>query len=668
MRLIDIQKYRGIVFGIFSIMLVFNNMFISTEIYPRGNNKYNGYSFWNFNYAHGFIGLESNYYYLNTELKTGFIETQRSSQFNGSFSLDTKSSIIHPNFLEIELNGLFRPGTRNDNFIVAPDRTIVTTAERIGFRTNLFKQRPLSGSFYFNYDHSFVRRDFATNIENFRKNVGAFVYFRSYVANFNFNYNYDDWLQDELDLNRYYSSKIHNFRTDVTQSFGKNFDNKLTLNYGDFYRKYSYNNFIIANKVFDANLNTKFLLQMFVPVRYYSMIAYNKQIGYDNRNKFNVNQNLHTQLPYRLRFNAGYNYNYLKVNLFSSELHKINFELNHQLYNSLNTFISFDFTNYKQHLYLEKTNRFTLGFDYTKKIPFGNLRLSYSYSQYKRSTESNTNVNVIYSEPHQLTDGEIELLNNPNVFRNTIEVTDEKNIVVFQEGFDYEIIDHGEFFEIRRLPGGQIPNKGLVLVNYSFLMDNSYKFTSPNHHFLVGLNLFDNFLQFSYSGFEINYNNLENVRYIVLKWVSQRILSVTMNYAGFKTGMEFNSYKSNIVPYESVRYFAQYDHLLENTALLSLILNYKTLFLTDQNQRQNYADAVGRVMFYLSRISKLLVEGSYRFQEGIGIDLDLLKFKTEYQLNFRAMQLAIGVELYDRTYIQERRQYLNGYISLRRNF
>ncbi len=661
-------KYRKTVFSIFLTMLVFNIMLMTTKIYPRGNSYRNGYSFWNFNYARGYIGLEGNYYYLNTDLRTGFAETQRSSQFNGSFSLDTKSSIIHPNFLELELNALFRPGTRNDNFIVAPDQTAVTTAERVGFRANLFKQRPLSGSFYLNYDHSFVRRDFATNIENFRKNVGAFVYFRSYFANFNFNYNYDDWLQDELDLNRYYASKIHNFRTNVTQSFGKNFDNKLTLNYGDFYRKYSYNNLIIANKVFDANLNTKFLVEIFVPVRYYSMISYNRQIGYDNRNKFDVNQSLFSKLPYNFKFNAGYNYNYLKVDLFTSDLNKVDFELNHQLFNSLNTFVNFYFTNYKQHLFIEKTNRFEIGFNYTKNIPFGILMLSYTYAQYRRSTESASNVNVVYSEPHRLTDGEIELLNNPNVFKNTIVVTDEKNIIVFQEGFDYEIIDRGEFFEIRRLPGGQIPNKGLVLVNYSFLMDNSYQFTSPNHHFSIGLNLFDNFLQFRYSGMEIDYTNLENVRYIVLKWVSQRILSMTMNFKGFKTGMEFNSFKSNIVPYESVRYFAQYDYLFESAALLSMILNYKTLFLTDQSQRQNYADAVGKVMFYLSRQSKLLVEGSYRFQEGIGIDLDLVKFKTEYQLNFRATQIAVGVELYDRTYIQEKRQYLNGYISLRRNF
>ncbi|VAX27985.1 hypothetical protein MNBD_IGNAVI01-90 [hydrothermal vent metagenome] len=666
MKLIDILKYRRIIFSIFFAVLFFNMMLLTTEIYPRGNG--NGYSFWNFNYARGYIGFESNYYYLNTTLGTGFNEVQKSSQFNGSFSLDTKSSIVHPNFLELELNALFRPGTRNDNFIVAPDQSAVTTAERVGFRTNLFKQRPLNASFYFNYDHSFVRRDFATNIENFRKNVGAFVYFRSYFANFNFNYNYDDWLQDELDLNRFYASKIHNFRTDITQSFGKNYDNKLTFNYGDFYRKYSYNDLIIANKVFDANLNTKFLVEMFVPVRYYSLISYNKQVGYDNRNKFNVNQSLFSQLPYNLKFNAGYNYNYLKVDLFTSDINKVNLGLNHQLYSSLNTFVNIELTNYKQHLYNEKTNEFKVGFDYTKNIPIGNLKLSYSYSQFRRSTESNTNVNVVYSEPHKLADGEIELLNNPNVFEKTIVVTDEKNVIVFQEGFDYEIIDYGEFFEIRRIPGGQIPNNGLVLVNYSFLMDNSYKFTSPNHHFSVGLNLFNNFIQFSYSGIEVNYNNLENVRYLVLKWVSQRILSLIFNYAGFKTGMEFNSYKTNIVPYESVRYFGQYDYLLEETALFSLIANYKTLFLTAQNQRQIFKDVVGRIMLFLGRQSKLLLEGSYRFQRGLGIDLDLLKFKTEYQLNFRAVQISVGVELFDRTYIQERKQYMNGYISLQRNF
>jgi len=161
-------KYRKIIFQATTLVLFIVIIFSGTEIFPRGKTKF---SFWNLNYMRGFIEIESNYYYQNTLLKTGFSEVQNSTQFNGSFS--------------------FRPGTRNDNFIVAPDQAAVTTAERIAFRTNLFSQRPLNGSFYYNYDHSFVRRDFATNIENFRKNVGGFVNFRSYIARFNFNYNYE---------------------------------------------------------------------------------------------------------------------------------------------------------------------------------------------------------------------------------------------------------------------------------------------------------------------------------------------------------------------------------------------------------------------------------------------------------------------------------------------
>ncbi|MCF6270182.1 MAG: hypothetical protein L3J41_10750 [Melioribacteraceae bacterium] len=616
----------------------------------------------------GFIGLESNYYHQNTLLKTGFREVQNSSQFNGSFSLDTKSNILHPNFLEIELNALFRPGTRNDNFIVAPDQAAVTTAERIALRTNLFNTKPLSGSFFYNYDHSFVRRDFATNIENFRKNIGAYVNFRSYFAKMNFNYNFDDWLQNELDLNRFYASKIHNFETSISQSFSRSYDNKLTLNYADYSRVYSYNNLIIANKTFDANLNTKFLFNIPTPVRYYSFISYNNQVGYDDRNKMNIQQSLNSQLPYNLSVNASYSYNYLKVNLFTSNVNSANFTLNHQLFSSLSSFINYEYTNYKQDLFSESTKRFQVGFSYSKIIPGGNVNLSYTYGGYNKSSESLTSVNSIFGEGHKLTDGNIELLNNPNIFENTIVVTDIENVVVYQEGFDYQIIEYGEFFEIRRLLGGQISNDGFVLVNYDYSANNSYKYNSPTHNYFAGINLFDNFIQLSYSGSEVTYNNLENAKYLLLKLVSQRILSLKFNYSGFSTGIEFNSFESNIVPYEFVNYFGQYDYLQKNFALFSFRANYKRLLLIDQNQRQIFMTVVGRLMFFLSKKTKLLLESSYQFQEGVGIDLNLLKFKTEYQANFRALKILVGVELYDRNYIQEDRKYLNGYITIQRSF
>ncbi len=660
------SKYWGKFFQKIVLVLLILLVFSGTEIFSRSKNKL---SFWNLNYMRGFIEIESNYYYLNTLLKSGFSEVQNSSQFNGAFSLDTKSNILHPNFLEIELSALFRPGTRNDNFIVAPDQAAVTTAERVAFRTNIFSQRPLNGSFYYNYDHSFVRRDFATNIENFRENIGAILNFRSYFANFNMNYNYDDWLQDELDLDRVYTSKIHNLEANISQSFSKNYSNKLTLNYSDYSRLYSYNDFLVENKTLDANLNTKFLFKIPTSVRYSSLISYNNQVGYDNRNKMNIQQSLNAQLPYNFSFNTSYNYNYLKVNLFTSNINNINININHQLFSSLSSFVNYEYSNYKQDLFSETTNRFQVGFNYSKIIPGGNINLSYDYGLYNKSSESLTSLKSVFSENHKLTDGNIELLNNPDIIENSIVVTDVQNVVVYQEGFDYQIIERDNYFEIRRLLGGQIANNATVLVNYDYSINDSYQYDSPNHHFSVGLNLFDNFIQVSYSGLEVTYDNLENMEYQILKLISQRILLLTLNYSGFSTGIKFDSFESNIVPYESLSYFGQYDYLQENFALFSFRANYKKLLLSaEENQRQIFMDIVGRIMFFLSIKTKLIFESSYQFQEGVGIDLDLLKFKTEYQANFRALKFSIGLELFKRTYIQEDRKYFNGYITIQRSF
>lgn len=639
---------------------------LEADLLSRGRQASN--SFWNLNYWGGFIGLENNYYYQATTLKTGFSEKQRTSQFNGLFSLDTESFIIHPNFLQIDLGVLFRPGTRTDNFIVAPDQAQTATAERINFRTDLFQQRSLNGNFYYNYDHSFIRRDFTTNIENFRKNLGASANFRSPIVNFNFNYDYNNWQQNEIEFNRFYKSIRHNFSALANQSYGTNFTNRLKLSFSDFLWKYSTNYDLIARKIFDANLNTHFLLNALIPINYNSLILYNNQHGYERINKFQILQRVASNLPSNFRLSGSYNYNYFKINLISSTTNKINLGLDHQLYNSLRTNINFRFSDYDQTMYSQNDNNFEIGFNYTKNILIGNLNLSYTYDRFGRTTESLSNVISIFNEPHSLTDGTIELLLNPDVLTNTIVVTDANNSVVYQENFDYEIIPQGNFTQIRRIIGGQISNGERVLVSYNNLRNGSYKYNSNSNRFFAGINFFNNFIQVSYSGNEVTFDNLENVDYVVLKLISQRILTLSFNFWGFSTGIEFDNFKSNIVPYESQRYFIKYNDQLSNSVLFSVLANYRNIYLNASRQRQTFADGVGNLIFLLSTESKIMFEGSYRFQQGYGLDLELFKFKSELQIDFRAIQIALGAEILHRTFIQEKSDFFNGYISLQRNF
>ena len=110
------------------------------------------------------------------------------------------------------------------------------------------------------------------------------------------------------------------------------------------------------------------------------------------------------------------------------------------------------------------------------------------------------------------------------------------------------------------------------------------------------------------------------------------------------------------------------SHNFTNIFSASIRGNWRDRELLADNEKQQFADVSGRLVFYLGQKSKINIDGGYRFQQGRGIDLDLSNIRAEYSMRIRALILRIGLEIYRRNFSGEIINYNGGYVRIERNF
>ncbi|MCB0284461.1 MAG: hypothetical protein KDF60_17890, partial [Calditrichaeota bacterium] len=96
--------------------------------------------------------------------------------------------------------------------------------------------------------------------------------------------------------------------------------------------------------------------------------------------------------------------------------------------------------------------------------------------------------------------------------------------------------------------------------------------------------------------------------------------------------------------------------------------NIRNYHLKDANESQDFSDISARVIYFLTRVTQLKFEGGYRVQNGRGLDLTLLNFRTELATRFRSIVLKAGLESYNRDFSGEEVNYVGGYLRVERYF
>jgi len=636
---------------------------VLTLLSLNGFSQENG--FWNTTSFNGEVKLRGHYRQQQTT-KENYNELYQNLYFSGGLLMNLKSYILHPDFLGIDLSVDYSPETNRDSYIEIPDVGEIRTVKGLKLHARLLNNKPLTLTSYLNWNDNISNRENLTSVKSKYTGWGSSLILKNKILPITASYSNTSWDQLEVQTNRHYTTEQKNLELFTQKSFSSRDETELSISHdynlrqnNEFSKITTATNSLRFNNRLSFDEENRFKLSS-------TVYAYNRT-GNQISSFFNLNERLTVKLPYNFRFYGSYTMsNQQQLNLRS---HKDIFttRLNHKLFSSLETGVHYRYSNVIHTQQREKRNKAGYHFHYTKKIPTGRLAISYSNSLLRINKESDSLDIHIINEEHQLVAGEIVLLNRPYIDINTILVKDFTASIIYQIGFDYMLIEHGDYVEIQRISGGQIPNGATVYVDYIARQTGVYRYDEISNSINASINLFNSILELYYRGLFIDYMNIEKSDQLILNYTQQNIIGGRIKFRFVEFGTEYISKNSIVSPYTSLRYFININKRVQRL-VLSAIGNLRNYQKKNEPTKRQYIDISGKAGYLLSSNSTLSLTVNYQKQRGPGIYLDLYSASAEFKTGFRLFTLSTGVNFYNRFYTSRRINYFGAHIQLSRRF
>ena len=625
-----------------------------------------GRKFWQLDALNGGLQLGGSYRYLAGTTNEMY-NTQNSSLLYGGIMLNSSSHFWHPNFLWIDLGVEYNPEIGQDLYLVVPDQSEVRTLKKLNAAATFFRQKNLTFGGYVNLNESFNNRENLSNIKSNSATWGGNFSFTNKVLPFTVNYQQGKWNDLEVQTGRTFETRQSILEADFKKSFTNRDNNELRYYHNEFSRK-DVNMVRTANSSDIINLNDIISFDQKKNYLLTSFVSATDQRGDDAFRRLQADENLTFRMPRHLELISNYNYYYDERDSIRMNQHTVNGTLTHRLYQSLTSSVNAEYSRTNHTLFTE--SNLISGFEvrYEKKIPMGQLSLSYAFRWQEQQRTSDPLPMHIIHEGHTLTDGEIELLDKPFVTLATVTLRDATGTIIYQLYFDYILIQRGDYVEIQRVPGGQIPNSSAVYADYVAMQPGSYKYDADNHQFSAGVVLFNRILELYYRFGKQDYFNLQTTEFLILNYFTQHTVGCRLEYKFASGGVEYESYQSNIIPYRLLHYYAVLQGNIRSKLQFSLNGNVRDYRMISEGEDQLYIDITGKAGYMLGRQSGVSLEFGYRRQVGQGIDLNLLMGRAEFTTMFRQFQVHIGLEAYGRDYLHENTSFIGANLRIVRTF
>ncbi len=655
-----------------SLLYIF--LLFSTVSYSQNSSSET--TFWKLLSLNGEVNV-SNYYWDQKTVRNDYYERLKSSFLSGELLLNTKSYFYHPNFLTLDLDAGYSPETGQLLSVVTPDRNEINTLKKVDARAYLFKNNDLNFSVFANLNESYNNRENLTNLKTNFENFGGIVSFTNKYLPITVSYNTGKGEQLELQTDRSYITETSNFEIKTSTSIGKNDWNQFVYSNSDYLYNDKFlitpqnpNGNIVDNKIIRWSLSNNFYLDPKKNYGFVSRIADEDQSGDYNYKRFEVLESIFFKLPQNFNLNGNYNYFDIKGDITDLKQQDIRGTLSHQLYKSLRTNVYFESNNINDVRYQENITRKGLDLRYDKKIPYdGKLTISYLLSSYSQERISDDATIFIQRERYKLEDGQIVLLTNQNVNTASVVVNDITGTITYQLNIDYILIERNELLEIQRVPGGQIANAENVYIDYISTQPQSYKYDAVVNSFFVNLAFFNNKIELFYKKAKQDYIDPVNEELFTLDYYNQNLIGSRFNMNAFSGGIEYDDYKSTLIPYRLMRYYLIVQGELKKNLYYTLngdIRDY--LMIVDEGVTQKYYNISSNLSYNFNSITKLNLQSSYIKQEGEGIDLDLITARLELTTRYRQLFLKAGIDLYNSELFNENLDFKRFTIRLSRRF
>lgn len=640
----------------FRYILVFLFLLSGLQALPQGSLSSLG--FWHQLAFTGEVSLEGFYRQQNSTI--GITEEKQQSIYGiAGIKLHSSSFLWLPDLVLLDLDFEFNPETRNEKYLTIPNRSEVRTLGKIGIKSTLFNGKTVTITPYYNYHQSYFNRENLTNVRSKSQQWGGILLLKNKYVPLTLRYDDLKWNQRETETGRVFSNDRSTFEGRIDKSFGMRDKNELIYGHDDFTYTHTAldTNRNVINRI---NLNNQVFLDSAKNYNFNSRISFYSQVGTFDFERIDINERVLFNLPSNFQLAAHYNFYKLKQSIQDIAQNRVGIDVYHELFLSLRSNVFLEYYNTNQTIYNESNIKGGFGFDYTKKIPLGQLNLSYHYFRHHLEMDGETAILQIMNEGHTLTDGVIEFLGKPNADINSVVVKDITGTIIYQLNLDYILIERNNYIEVQRLLGGLIPNGGSVFVDYTVIQPGSYKYDLNNHNVYIGFLLFDRLLEVYYMGRFQNYVNIQQTDFLTLNYFSQNIIGIRLEKNFARGGVELDNYNSNIIPYRMVRYYLNIQGDFNNKLILSLNASLRNYRYIEDNHQQIFGNVSGRAAYNFKAQTRLELEVGYLRHKAFQTDLSMWTGRLEFSTVFRQLYLNAGIDFYSRNYVTSK-FLLNGF-------
>jgi hypothetical protein len=349
----------------------------------------------------------------------------------------------------------------------------------------------------------------------------------------------------------------------------------------------------------------------------------------------------------------------------ASRSHEGGFALQHQLYRSLSSRLAVLGETLATHgggTRLATDRRGTsLDENYTKTLPGqSQLSLNAGWRGDLHRRHATGQVLGVSNEVVTLSDRKPVFLAHPHVSAVS-RVTDVFS-APYLEGLDYVLIPHAALMEIRRVPGGRIPEGGQVLVNYLASVPPSDDYSTVAQSYQARLDL--------WQGVVALYGRLTKVdnyggESVVLRNLADRVLGLTVNWRGLAVGAERERQNSNLSPFHSDRTFQSLVLDLGVGTTLALDGEQSSTRYPDTGRTRQSRALIARYQQRLGAEFTAQLEGGVRRERGLGFDQDRAAARAALRYVYGKLAFSFSYDFEDENLQGElhRRQYVRMHVK-----
>lgn len=614
--------------------------------------------------------VRTNWFYRLQERKGNQIsEKQESDLLSAGILLRTKNYIWHPKFVTIDIDGEYAPARTNDKYLVIPDQAENRDVRRFDFALTFLPQNKFSIATFFNYGRLYNSRENLTTLLSNSNNWGGTVFYRAKKIPFSIGYNSWNLEEKEIQTGRQFQNRQNNLEGRFNTSFGKSDRQEIMLSHSELFRKDFNKNEILTN-INNINYNSYTVFGAKKRHNMTTLFSGVWQNGNDTFTRVQFLENINIELNKNLSAGANYNFFSDKRLLQSLIQHKIGGNIRHQLFESLYSQLSYEYNNASHTLYRQGFHQGSADFRYTKKIlKKHNLDLAYRYHVQIQKWQSDDGLIPVIDETLTLKDGQVTILTRPYINASTVRVKDITGTTIYQLNLDYLLLPQNNFLQVQRVPGGQIPNNTVVYIDYTAIQPGNYEYTGTNYFLSAGFYFFNRVFGFYYHRSVQDYQHITKADFLTLNYFQNNVFGARIDYKYFSGGAEYDDMNSQVLSYKLYRYFITLQGTLKKKIAVSAngnLYDYKELGNLSNLQ---FADVGIAASWQVTNKMALKSSFNYRKQTGgQGFDLDLLNFKTGFDVNIKKLRFSVEYNYYDRTIYNEQLRFNAVNVQLARKF